>query len=120
MTYTAVDVTTMTGTTIMAKHVHKYKRMKVGRKKDFNIFRCFQPGCTHYIAEEHIINRFSACWACDQPFLITYKLIKVKPICEDCKADRKAELKAKPIEGFSLEDMLANVAAKESEEEDDG
>jgi len=99
------------------KHVHKYKRMKVGKAKAYSIYRCFQPGCTHYIAEEHIINRFSACWACDQTFLITYKLIKVKPICEECRAARKADNKAKPIEGFSLEDMLANVAAKDAEEE---
>jgi hypothetical protein len=90
--------------------------MKIGKLKDYIIFRCFIPGCAHYISEDHIINRKSLCWACDKPFVITYKLIKLKPVCEDCKKERKAELKAKPIEGFSLEDMLANVAAKEEED----
>jgi hypothetical protein len=97
----------------MAKHVHKYKRMKVGRKKDYFIYRCFVPGCTHYIAAEHIINRESLCWACNSPFVITYKLIKVKPTCQLCKDKRRSE--AKPIENFSLEDVLANIAAKEGE-----
>ena len=99
----------------MSKHVHKYKRMRTGRKKDYLVYRCFVPGCTHYIAEEHIINRETLCWACAQPFVITYKLIKVKPICQNCKDKRRGD-RPKPIEGFSLEDMLANVAATAGEE----
>jgi hypothetical protein len=96
------------------KHVHKYKRMKVGKNKSYEIFRCFQPGCTHYIGADHIINRQSICWQCGDPFIITYKLIKVKPTCQDCKDNKKRT--AKPIEDFSLEDMLANIAAQEEEE----
>ena len=103
----------------MTKHVHKYKRLKIGKKKDFVIFRCFIPGCTHYISEDHIINRDSICWACAKPFTITYKLIKVKPICQDCKDERSEESRAKPIENFSLEDMLANMAAKKAEDEEE-
>jgi len=99
------------------KHTHKYKRMKIGKEKNYEIFRCFQPGCTHYIAAEHVINRNSICWACNKPFTITYKLIKVKPTCQDCKDQRKSDREAQPIENFSLEDMLANIAAKDAEDE---
>jgi len=91
--------------------------MKIGKKKDYIIFRCFIPGCTHYISEDHIINRKSLCWACDKPFIIVYKLIKLKPVCAKCKSERQAELKAQPIAGFDLKDMLANVTAKEEEGE---
>lgn len=103
----------------MAKHTHKYKRMKIGKNKDYPVFRCFVPGCTHYISEEHVVNRYSICWLCDQSFVVTPDLIRMKPICKSCKAGRKEGHKAKPIENFSLEDMLANIVAEEDEEEDE-
>jgi hypothetical protein len=105
----------------MPRHVHKYKRVKIGKKRDYEIYRCMIPGCTHYINAELIENRESICWLCDKVFVITPHLYRIKPICEDCKTGRKAGVKAKPIEDFSLEDMLANMAAKSEEpkEEED-
>jgi hypothetical protein len=100
---------------VMAKHVHKYRRMKVGKLKDYPIFRCFVPGCTHYVSEDLIINRECICWACDKPFVINLKLIRMKPICQECKDKRKGD-RPRLIEDFNLEDMLANIAAKAEEE----
>jgi hypothetical protein len=99
---------------VMAKHIHKYRRMRVGKQRDYPIYRCFKPGCPHYISEDHIINRESICWRCDKPFFITLKLKGLKPICQDCKDGKKSEAKA--VEGFSLEDMLANITAEREEE----
>ncbi len=69
-------------------HVHKYKRDVLG--KDYEIYRCVLPGCTHYIPASMIKGKFSICWRCGEPFVI--KLKHSKPHCDDCIEKKKPEL----------------------------
>lgn len=100
----------------MARHIHKYKRVKIGKNKDYEVYRCMVPGCSHYVQAELVENRETICWLCDKPFILAVHLLRMKPICEPCRDMRKSGQKAQPIEDFSLEDMLANMAAKSEEE----
>jgi len=64
----------------MMKHIHKYQRVKF--KSGYTIYRCMQPGCSHFVREELILNREAICWRCGGVFIIT-QLLK-KPHCLNC------------------------------------
>lgn len=96
-------------------HIHQYKRIKIGKKKDYVVYRCMRSGCSHYIAAAFIEGKQSVCWSCDSPFTITHKLLRIKPLCEDCKEMRKKGQRAQPIENIDIEKMLAEVGAKEED-----
>ena len=69
-------------------HVHKYKRVKWG-KKGTEVWRCMLVGCPHYCHPEMVRNRKSLCWECGRVFGITMdKMRRVKPKCDDCQHRR--------------------------------
>lgn len=61
-------------------HIHKYKKDILG--KDYVIYKCVLPSCSHYLSERLIKGKFSICWRCGEPFII--KLLHAKPHCDDC------------------------------------
>lgn len=66
-------------------HVHKYKKIKWGRKKTI-IWRCMLPGCSHYIHHELVRNRKSLCYKCDAVFIMNPdKMRRTKPKCDRCQ-----------------------------------
>jgi hypothetical protein len=91
------------------KHTHQYRRQKIGKAKNYIIYRCMRPGCAHYIAEDFIEGRRSICWRCDEEFTITHKLLRIKPVCEKCKLARKEGVRAQPIGDFDLDKVLSEM-----------
>ena len=75
---------TRQGVNEMNKHVHKYYRVKLGKNKDYVVYRCESPGCTHYMPADLIVGCKSICHRCDKEFVITQNLMFKKPHCEDC------------------------------------
>lgn len=82
----------------MAKSVHKgahlYERFTT--KKGKNIYKCMIPGCPHSISNpELIINRMTRCWGeCGRELVMTkeyYQENIKKPLCEECRNERKAQ-----------------------------
>ena len=72
------------------KHVHKYRRITTVKGK--GIWRCVLPGCKHVIYQEELLpGRESVCWMCEQPMIIQ-GLSQAKPVCEDCKENRKEQM----------------------------
>jgi hypothetical protein len=72
----------------MKKHIHKYKRGKLGRK--YVIYECVIPGCSHYIDASRIGNKLSICWRCNAAFVIEGRLRELaKPHCRDCTVPKK-------------------------------
>ena len=64
--------------------IHKYKRVDIGRKNPYIVFRCVLPGCGHYVQEKFIIGREAQCWKCGSVFTIEYKESKLaRPHCPD-------------------------------------
>lgn len=64
----------------MAKHTHQYRRAILG--KDYEIYKCTLPGCTHYISAELILGKKNKCWRCGDEHYITRRL--AKPHCAKC------------------------------------
>lgn len=62
------------------KHVHRYRRAVLG--KDYVVYKCVLPDCTHYLSEQFIIGKKNLCWRCNEPHIITRKL--AKPHCVKC------------------------------------
>lgn len=64
------------------KHIHQYKREKLGGK---TIYKCTLPGCPHYLYRQFMDNVVSLCNECGNPFIMTkYGLRLAKPHCNDC------------------------------------
>lgn len=79
-------------------HIHKYVRYhKLGGKtlKD-RVFRCDDPGCTHYAPAELVIGKRSRCTICDGPFTLDAEAARrAKPRCPECtehKGESPADL----------------------------
>ncbi len=78
--------------------IHKYQRTTLG--KNFLIYRCMVPGCSHYVSAKLMLNRICECWRCGNPMVIDkYSAHLAKPHCENCvertdsdKIDRLTEL----------------------------
>lgn len=69
------------------KHIHKYKRFKTVKGKDF--WRCMIPNCTHVLYDRALLlGRPCLCWYCNEGFLL-YDVEQAKPVCRDCKEVRK-------------------------------
>jgi len=68
----------------MEEHVHKYVRVKLG-KKGFTVFQCILPDCSHYIRSELVIGKRFICWRCDGIFVMNQKTAQYKkPHCSSC------------------------------------
>lgn len=70
------------------KHIHKYKKIKLG--KDYIVFRCLLPDCSHYIRRELAEGKVSICNRCNQPFIMTKNVVRkhAMPHCDDCVVRR--------------------------------
>jgi len=67
----------------MANHLHQYMRVTLG--KDYVVFRCMKPGCTHYIDIKLAPNRLCECNRCGEPMVLgKYAMSLVRPHCDNC------------------------------------
>jgi hypothetical protein len=67
------------------KHVHKYKRVKLG-KNGYIVYACMFPDCTHYLPEDRVVGRQSICWVCGK-IMVVYRDtngLLAKPHCRGC------------------------------------
>ena len=69
-------------------HTHKYLRVNLGSKKEYPVYRCTRPGCTHYQRASLVVGMQGICWGCSQPFILTVKnLQQVKTTCNACRGE---------------------------------
>ena len=67
------------------RHIHKYKRVRQGRNKDYIIFRCTLVNCTHYLSKEFLIGKEGICWSCNNKFVfLSARDLILKPKCQEC------------------------------------
>lgn len=70
------------------EHVHKYIRARMG--KDYIIFKCALPGCTHYISKVVAEGRRSICWVCGNEMVLTKPALDLKkPHHAECVRNSK-------------------------------
>ena len=82
-------------------HLHKYQRTILGRR-NWLIYRCMVPGCTHYIDADLILNRLCECWRCGNAMAINKRAaLLAKPHCDDCVRSPKKDEVDKLTELFT-------------------
>lgn len=75
------------------KHTHTYERSPWSK----NVYRCADPGCTHYNHKLRIVGKKTVCTQCKREFVLTsYNLKTAKPKCELC-SDTKVAKAARAI-----------------------
>jgi len=68
-------------------HVHKYVRYnkRGGKKLKDRLFRCADPGCSHYTQAELVIDHYSRCTVCDGRFILDREAARrAEPRCPIC------------------------------------
>jgi hypothetical protein len=89
----------------MKEHIHKYKKMNIGRKdivrnasgykciqqREYYVFKCILPGCSSYKPVQFAIGDKCICWKCNQEMILDSGTIKrTKPAHEYCRKLRAA------------------------------
>jgi len=72
------------------KHIHKYQRKKLAR--NYKVYACALPDCSHYISADLIVGKKTICWVCGRVTII-YKDsngVLARPHCKTC-TKRKTE-----------------------------
>lgn len=90
-------------------HIHRYKKVDISVKKgkEYIVFKCTLPDCSHYVPEGIAEGRESICNYCENRFILTKKSMqRVKPHC-GCKNEREIE--------SGVLDMVRHVMEKASE-----
>ena len=84
-------------------HPHMYKRGWLGRpKKSSQIYKCIEPGCTHYLRMNMALNALCKCNRCGEMMILTKKAMTLAyPHCDDCTVRKPSHDKLKGI----LEEM---------------
>lgn len=87
-------------------HLHRYKKINIGNGKsgrDFIVFKCMRPACTHYIPVHLSEGKLCECNRCNEPMLLTKAAMQLtKPHCINCvKRTKKADEVAKIAEFLS-------------------
>lgn len=72
------------------KHLHKYKRTKLG--KSYVIFKCIKPDCTHYLSVNLIEDKICECNRCHGPMVMNKRAMTLaSPHCDDCVKSKDKE-----------------------------
>jgi len=99
------------------EHVHKYRRIDIGRRRQYWVMQCSLPKCQHYVAMEHkeyapaLVGKIALCNRCNEPFeLDKLALTKKFPTCKDCiDSPRQKEIKKASKFFEDLEKMLTGT-----------
>ncbi len=74
----------------MSKHIHSYKRVDIGVSKEYIVYRCILPHCSHYIVPTLVEGRESLCPRCGEVFIIGKShLALANPHCDNCIVKRE-------------------------------
>lgn len=101
----------------MAKqHVHKYRRIDIGRDKPYWVMQCSLPGCNSYTHMRTIdscpqlVDKMSLCNKCGDRFILTRKSLQMaKPKCDSCIVSVKKKGMDKAAKFFNeLEEILSD------------
>jgi len=95
----------------VANHLHRYKKINIGvNGKEFLVYRCTKPSCTHYVRLDMAEGRLCECNRCGEPMVIGRETLTKSsgkpmtfPHCSDC-IKRKVADNVDAIQAF-LEGM---------------
>lgn len=75
-----------------SNHLHRYKKVDIGRaNKEYLVYQCIFPGCSHYIPIGQSEGKVCECSRCKEPMIITKITLNgsnggpmARPHCPDC------------------------------------
>lgn len=81
-------------------HIHRYKRANLGRNgKEFLVFKCIKPICSHYIEVSLAEGKLCECNRCGEPMIMNKAAMQLaKPHCTNC-------IKRKPTSEATIESI---------------
>lgn len=62
-------------------HIHKLRKVDIGRKAPYIVYRCTMPTCGFYKVPELVLGMEMICWKCEQPMILTKDRMIQKPTC---------------------------------------
>ena len=78
------------------KHIHLYRRMDLSNspEKEYLVFKCIKPLCSHYIRVELAFGKLCECNRCHEPMILDKETVQLaRPHCQECiKRKPKPEL----------------------------
>jgi hypothetical protein len=87
---------------------HRYARIKL--KGSHTVYKCQNPGCTHFIVPDLLEGRIAQCFHCAKDFVITKaKALLAKPHCDDCTRVTSFTNKSKKKDLTKLQDLLDDL-----------
>ena len=88
-------------------HIHKYKKIDIGRVKSYPVYACELTGCTHYVPIDMAVGKTTKCCVCDKSYEIKQSDIQyVRIACDECKGKRVKNPKMR-------DNILRNKAIRE-------
>jgi hypothetical protein len=71
-----------------SQHIHRYEKAVLG--KDYQIWKCNIPGCSHYIPRKLGKGRLTLCNRCDKEMVLdAFSMQFAKPHCVDCTHSKR-------------------------------
>jgi|PlaIllAssembly_1097288.scaffolds.fasta_scaffold14659_5 hypothetical protein len=83
----------------VANHLHRYRKINLGANgKQFYVYRCTKPACSHYVRIELAEGKLCECNKCGEPMIITKTILThssgkpmALPHCLGCIKRKKAD-----------------------------
>lgn len=83
-----------------ADHLHRYKKVNLGRDgKEYLVYRCTKPLCTHYLRIDMAEGVMCECNRCGNPMIIDREILiksggkpMAKPHCINCTKKKQPNL----------------------------
>ena len=84
----------------MAQHIHKFRRIDIGRDTEYWVMQCQLAGCNHYtpmkskLSVPTLVGKVAICNTCGDRFQLDRRALRqAKPTCLACvKTPKKEEL----------------------------
>jgi hypothetical protein len=81
----------------VANHLHRYKKINLGENgKDYFVYKCMKPACSHYIPINLAEGKLCECNKCGEPMILSKAILThssgkpmTKPHCGSCVKRRR-------------------------------
>lgn len=95
-------------------HIHTYER-PVWRK---TIYRCVDPGCSHYINKKLLLGKYAKCPECGSQFILNReKLLRARPKCDFCSNTAKSRELKQVAANTKLQEIFDSISEPIGEED---
>ena len=59
------------------QHYHRYRKVKMGKAKDYIVYQCAESDCTHYIQPLLLVGKVARCFHCRDLFTVSREQVRI-------------------------------------------